>query len=476
MSARSTCAPPERDLWADEAATVGPAPRDLGRPRRRGLAPARGRAIGRGRARLVARRARRPRRRLAGARRPTTSRSRSRPAAGPRTTTTTAATSIATTSAAARPGRRCRPRRSSRAWSRPGRACWRRRGSCRSRRSAATRRGAGSTSCCTATTSITSRSSSRGPTACASARSMATRSSPTRARPTMPASARRRPRSRRSSTRSSGPSRADAGPPRSVTPGLDAARPRRPPGGLGDGRRPGHRGVPRHRHLAGRSRGGHRRLERAARRRDPRTRARRPSSLATTTARAALLAAVETLADRGPALAGRLELGVRLPARPRPQAPRDARAVVRRGRLAGGLMPTDRTPGAATGAAGLTIEGIVAVESPREFRIHPRERTVAYTAEVAGARQLFTLSLRGTGAPRDAADRVGEADRRSAVVARRPAAGVRPGRRDLDRRGRRVAAHEGRRPSRAAGVTRNGRPTAGGSRSCRAGAAGPRSG
>ena len=62
-------------------------------------------------------------------------------------------------------------------------------------------------------------------------------------------------------------------------------------------------------------------------------------------------------------------------------------------------MPTDQTPGAATGSAGLTIEGIVAVESPREFRVNPRERTVAYTAEVAGARQLFTLSLRGTGAP-----------------------------------------------------------------------------
>ena len=62
-------------------------------------------------------------------------------------------------------------------------------------------------------------------------------------------------------------------------------------------------------------------------------------------------------------------------------------------------MPTDRTPGAATGAAGLTIEGIVAIESPREFRINPRERTVAFTADVAGARQLFTLSLRGTGAP-----------------------------------------------------------------------------
>jgi len=44
---------------------------------------------------------------------------------------------------------------------------------------------------------------------------------------------------------------------------------------------------------------------------------------------------------------------------------------------------------------GLTIEAIVAVEPPREFRLHPRDRAVAYTAEAAGARQLFTLPLRG---------------------------------------------------------------------------------
>ncbi len=62
-------------------------------------------------------------------------------------------------------------------------------------------------------------------------------------------------------------------------------------------------------------------------------------------------------------------------------------------------MPTDRTPGAATGSAGLTIESIVAIDPPREFRIHPRDRVVAYTAEAAGARQLFTLSMRGTGSP-----------------------------------------------------------------------------
>src|SRR5262245_33189226 len=52
----------------------------------------------------------------------------------------------------------------------------------------------------------------------------------------------------------------------------------------------------------------------------------------------------------------------------------------------------------ARSGGGLTIESIVAVDPPREFRVHPRDRVVAYTAEVAGARQLFTLSLRGTGA------------------------------------------------------------------------------
>ena len=44
---------------------------------------------------------------------------------------------------------------------------------------------------------------------------------------------------------------------------------------------------------------------------------------------------------------------------------------------------------------GLSIEAIVAIEPPREFRLHPRDRTVAFTADVAGARQLFTMPLRG---------------------------------------------------------------------------------
>ncbi len=43
----------------------------------------------------------------------------------------------------------------------------------------------------------------------------------------------------------------------------------------------------------------------------------------------------------------------------------------------------------------LTIERIVAVEPPREPRLGPRDRFVAYTAEVGGARQVMTLPLRG---------------------------------------------------------------------------------
>lgn len=51
-------------------------------------------------------------------------------------------------------------------------------------------------------------------------------------------------------------------------------------------------------------------------------------------------------------------------------------------------------PGLSAGG-GLSIEQIVAIESPREFRLHPRDRLVAYTSEAAGARQLFVLALRG---------------------------------------------------------------------------------
>ena len=56
------------------------------------------------------------------------------------------------------------------------------------------------------------------------------------------------------------------------------------------------------------------------------------------------------------------------------------------------------TPGASTASAAsaiLPVEALVAVDAPREFRLHPRDRLVAYTAEAGGARQLFSLPLRG---------------------------------------------------------------------------------
>jgi dipeptidyl aminopeptidase/acylaminoacyl peptidase len=59
---------------------------------------------------------------------------------------------------------------------------------------------------------------------------------------------------------------------------------------------------------------------------------------------------------------------------------------------------TGTTSGRSTSAgtaAILSAEAIVAVDSPREFRLHPRERLVAYTAEASGARQIFTIPLRG---------------------------------------------------------------------------------
>ena len=39
----------------------------------------------------------------------------------------------------------------------------------------------------------------------------------------------------------------------------------------------------------------------------------------------------------------------------------------------------------------LTIEQAAAVESPREFRLSPDGRRVAFTAEAAGARQIFLM-------------------------------------------------------------------------------------
>ena len=44
---------------------------------------------------------------------------------------------------------------------------------------------------------------------------------------------------------------------------------------------------------------------------------------------------------------------------------------------------------------GLTIEQAAAIEAPREFRLSPDGRRVAFTAEVAGARQIFLMASRG---------------------------------------------------------------------------------
>ncbi len=43
----------------------------------------------------------------------------------------------------------------------------------------------------------------------------------------------------------------------------------------------------------------------------------------------------------------------------------------------------------------LTIEQIVGFDPPREFRLHPRDRSIAYTTEAGGARQLVVQPLRG---------------------------------------------------------------------------------
>ena len=44
---------------------------------------------------------------------------------------------------------------------------------------------------------------------------------------------------------------------------------------------------------------------------------------------------------------------------------------------------------------GLTVEQAVAIESPREFRLSPDGRRLAFTAESAGARQIFLMPVRG---------------------------------------------------------------------------------
>jgi len=57
--------------------------------------------------------------------------------------------------------------------------------------------------------------------------------------------------------------------------------------------------------------------------------------------------------------------------------------------------PAENGRGRRPSRDGLTIEQAAAVESPREFRLSPDGRHVAFTAEAAGARQIFVMPIRG---------------------------------------------------------------------------------
>ena len=133
-------------------------------------------------------------------------------------------------------------------------------------------------------------------------------------------------------------------------------------------------------------------------------------------------------------------------------------------------MPTAPT----TPSPSLSIEAIVAVDVPREFRLHPRDRVVAYTAEAAGARQLFTLSLRGgyptqlTASEKPVSDPQWSPDGRRLAFVRDDEIWV------VEADGSRLTRVVGQ--AGRAVATRAGRPMAIGSPSCRDGAAGPRSG
>ena len=133
-------------------------------------------------------------------------------------------------------------------------------------------------------------------------------------------------------------------------------------------------------------------------------------------------------------------------------------------------MPTAPT----TPSPNLTIEAIVAVEAPREFRLHPRDRIVAYTAEAGGARQLFTLSLRGgypiqlTASEKPVSDPQWSPDGRRLAFVRDDEVWV------IEADGSRVTTR--RRQARLAAAHRAGRRTAIAWPSCRDGVAGPRSG
>lgn len=65
------------------------------------------------------------------------------------------------------------------------------------------------------------------------------------------------------------------------------------------------------------------------------------------------------------------------------------------GRQAGAEGPRPTENGHQRRLHGLTVEQAAAIEPPREFRLSPDGRHVAFTAEAAGARQIFTMPLRG---------------------------------------------------------------------------------
>ena len=420
--------------------------RRLGRPRRRGLAIARGRPVGCRRAGLVAPRPRRPPRRLVGARRRLHRPSLGTGGAGRPTTTSTAATSTRSTRAA-RPRSPTSRRRSSGGAARaaPTSALSRSRGSSPPRRSGATRRGAGSTRCSTATRSTTCPSSSRGPTGSALRQ---VGNDPFGPDPQPIRRVTRRPAVDRFWA-------ADASVLDGV-PGDVGAVPDRP------GRGPigaAWSFADHVAHLAGWFDEGARGARGASATGGPGGPMPPEGSTPSTTARsggprgtapADLRERIRRQAGAGSERRSRrherrrmarprgLQLGVRGPPRPRPRPSRDGRAVGRPDRLAGAEVRSRRSTGErergeqmhartvrSTGfrrAAGggdrwLTIERLVAVDAPREFR-------------APSARPGRRLHARGRGRPPDhvrpsAAGRpatshgLGEGRRRSAVVAGR---------------------------------------------------------
>ncbi len=142
-------------------------------------------------------------------------------------------------------------------------------------------------------------------------------------------------------------------------------------------------------------------------------------------------------ADALPAVLG-------VPDLPAADAPPVTGTAIRRRSTASARRDASRPP-VARGDR-LTIEQIVACDSPREPRLSPDGRRVAYTAEAGGARQVCILDLR-SGATRQLTASE-KAVCGPAMGARRRPPRVRPGRCDLADRGRRQPAHGRGRSSR----------------------------